>query len=118
MSLIATVKSMLRSADLNVLSDFYNSEVNTVFKDNKYVNDQTLYFLSELINNGISWKFEDGYGGEGKGEEYWSVYSFTKNEETVYIKFDGYYQSYSGSEYDDFYQVEPKHVMVTRYQKV
>jgi len=67
---------------------------------------------------GIKHEYEDSYGGEGRGEEYWSVYSFTKDSETVYVQFDGSYTSYDGSEYDDYYFVNPKQVMVTEYEKI
>ena len=60
----------------------------------------------------------DSYGGEGQGEEYYSVWKFvSKDDEVAYVKFDGSYQSYCGSEFDDWFFVEPKQVEVTQYVK-
>lgn len=41
----------------------------------------------------------DRYGGEGKGEEWWVVYHFV--DHGVYIRVDGYYQSYDGVSFYD-----------------
>lgn len=61
----------------------------------------------------------DSYGGEGKGEDYWIVYKFVSvNNEVAYVKFNGYYYSYDGANYNNWFFVEPKQVMVTRYFKV
>ena len=66
----------------------------------------------------ISYEYVDSYGGEGQGEEYWSVYKFTRNGVTVHIKFNGSYASYSGSYYDDMYMVEPREVTLTKFFNV
>lgn len=60
----------------------------------------------------------DSYGGESQGEEYYSTWKFvSKEDEVAYVKFDGSYLSYSGSEFDDYFFVEPKQVEVTQYVK-
>lgn len=56
------------------------------------------------------------YGGEGRGDEYWKVYHFINHD--VYIKFDGFYQSYEGSEYEEMFEVKPVEVTKTEYQRV
>lgn len=53
----------------------------------------------------------DSYGGEGKGDEYYTVYYFPNAG--IFIKFKGYYQSYDGATYTNMYMVEPKEV--TKY---
>lgn len=60
--------------------------------------------------------FVDSYGGEDMGSEYWTVYKFTKDGEELYVKFSGWYQSYSGAEYEGFSFVQPKEKMVTYYE--
>ncbi len=62
-------------------------------------------------------RVEDMFGGEGCGDNYWVVYKFepVNGDPAFYIKFDGWYQSYNGSEYDDWFYVEPKEVTVTQY---
>lgn len=75
--------------------------------------------LKELFD-GISFKCVDSYGGEGEGSTYYSIYSFTNkmSEETLYVKFDGYYASYVGSEFHDWFYVEPKEEVVINYYPV
>ena len=46
-------------------------------------------------------KYVDSYGGEGQGDNYWSVYIFVHKEQRCYIRFYGYYNSYEGAEYED-----------------
>jgi hypothetical protein len=79
-------------------------------------------YLADLFK---SWKnmatdFElvASHGGEGQGDEYWSVYKFTDNVsgEQVFIKFDGWYQSYNGAEYEGLSVVQPKEKLVTFYE--
>ena len=57
------------------------------------------------------------YGGEGMGEEYWSVYEFFEDGKSLgFIKFDGYYYSYDGSTFDAAFIAEPYQEMVTKYR--
>lgn len=60
---------------------------------------------------------EDSYGGEGQGEQYWAVYSITKTSgERVYVRFDGFYESYNGHEWHSGFEVvTPKEVMKTEW---
>ena len=69
-------------------------------------------------NMNVSFTFVDSYGGEGRGDEYWSVYKFTDNNtgEEVYVKFDGWYQSYNGAEYENCFVVQPKEKTVVVYE--
>jgi len=60
----------------------------------------------------------EAYGGEGGGETYYSVYSFEKDAETVYLKFDGWYQSYHGSEFESYFEVTPVEKTITIYKSV
>lgn len=73
---------------------------------------QFLDFVSELD---LTFEFEDRYGGEGQGDEYWSVYKFSRGDEDVYVKFDGWYASYNGAEFDEWYFVEPQEKVITVY---
>ena len=59
----------------------------------------------------------NGYGGEGKGEDYWTVYKFSNGNESVYVQFDGWYASYNGSEFDEWFFVEPKEVKVVKFSR-
>lgn len=55
-------------------------------------------------------------GGEGQGETYYLVYSFTFPEDTIYVKFDGSYYSYDGATFDEFFQVTPAQKTITVYE--
>jgi hypothetical protein len=46
------------------------------------------------------------------------VWKFSRDKEEIYFKFNGYYQSYNGARFDDYFQVEPKEVKVIQYEPV
>jgi hypothetical protein len=111
------VAVILAEADNGIINNFFQSEMSDVY-DSDYDSDETKSFLDELAENKISFKHMDNHGGEGEGEDYWSVYKFTSGTDEVFVKFSGWYQSYNGSEFDEFFFVTPKEVMVTQYFKV
>lgn len=80
---------------------------------NYYEDDHTL-----LSTKGITVEYVDGYGGEDCGREYWSVYSFTDNKtgEKVYVKFDGWYASHYGREYEGWLFVKGVVVQKIEFQ--
>lgn len=51
------------------------------------------------------------------GSEYFVVVLFTNETESVYIKFEGSYTSYDGMKPNLVYEVFPKEVTVTQYQR-
>lgn len=62
----------------------------------------------------------DQYGGEGKGEDWWSIKYFPDHD--VYIKVNGFYTSYNGTDFydgwDNCHEVKPKEKLVVVYQEV
>lgn len=73
-------------------------------------------FESFANANGINKpELVDNYGGEDMGSDYYAVHKFTRSDESVYIKFWGWYASYDGAEYQDFSVVTPKEKMVVVY---
>jgi hypothetical protein len=77
------------------------------------------YLLSvQLDLAGIQEKLEEHHGGEGEGDSYWAVWSFTKGDATVYVELNGSYTSLTGAEFDDWYFVEPEEYVAVRYKKV
>lgn len=58
------------------------------------------------------------YGGEGKGEDWWKVFHFVDHD--VYIRIDGYYQSYDGVNFYDGWdcckEVKPVEKTITVYE--
>jgi hypothetical protein len=112
------VTELLKSADYAIIKQFFWSEIKDYLSDK---DKDGAMELSEVIETSrITFEHCDNYGGEGQGDEYWSVYKFSNKSrgEFCHIKFDGYYTSYGGSEYDDWFFVEPKQVTVTQYVKV
>lgn len=56
------------------------------------------------------------HGGEGQGSDYYTVWKFVdQNDESIYVKFHGWYQSHYGSEYEGYVFVTPKEVTVVQY---
>jgi hypothetical protein len=117
MSLKAKVQELLYYADRSIERDFFNSEFRDV-EFYKYDSEEMREFKAAVIAEGISFKHEENYGGEDMGSEYWSVYSFTNGTETVYVKFDGYYQSFAGSTYEEFEFVKPTPVQKIEWHRV
>ena len=72
---------------------------------------------NQLIQAGITAELADQYGGEGKGDKYWTVYKFSNGNESVYVHFGGWYSSYNGSEFNEWFFVEPKEVQVVQFQR-
>lgn len=55
----------------------------------------------------------DQYGGSGKGDTWYSVKHFKDHD--VYIRIDGYYSSYNGTDFEEGYgrEVKPKEKVIT-----
>ncbi len=68
-----------------------------------------------MDNNVAQPSIVDNYGGEDMGSTYYAVHKFTRDDETVFIKFFGYYASYNGADYEGFRQVFPKEVTKVEY---
>lgn len=70
-----------------------------------------------LNNLNINHTEVDQYGGEGCGDTWYSVKYFPDSD--IYIRVDGWYQSYNGTEFngwDDCKEVKPIEKVVTFYQ--
>lgn len=83
-----------------------------------------------LSDDGFTYGFEpfevDGYtfthigqhGGEGEGDQYYVVFKVSKDGVDRYFKWSGWYASYDGGHLEDIFEVTPKEVTVTRYEKL
>lgn len=102
----------------DILANFFRSEYNRRSIDKYSPEDHVWKAFHEKTDElGLIITLADHTGGEGQGEEYWSVYEFVSLGRTVYIKFDGYYQSYEGSTFEEFYEVKPKQKTITVYEQ-
>lgn len=104
-NLKAKVKKLLDSAGSDTKESFFESRFDEEY--GKYDNEEEIAFKTAFQSSGIAYNFEDNYGGEDCGSEYWSVYKFTKDGESIYVKFEGSYYSYDGSTFDEWYFAKP-----------
>lgn len=115
------VTTFLNTEFVNDSKSAYGSLANTMFyseypeEDSKYNNEFDYEVLSKASTLGLTVKFEENHGGVGEGDQYWSVYSFTKDNQTVHVKFNGWYASHYGSEFTEWFFVESKKVTVTQF---
>lgn len=95
--------------------DVYTSieEINNAI--GKYGFECSQEFKDEIAKLG-NIKMVENFGGEGKGDDYYKVYHFIDHD--VYIKFQGWYASHQGSEYEEMYEVRPKEVTTTQYNRL
>ena len=103
-----TIKELLDNCDSDMINGFFESEYN-----NQYYGSHE--DRQALENSGFEIEHVDNHGGEDEGSDYWSVYKFTKGGESVYVKFQGYYASYVGSEFNEWFFVEPQQKTITVY---
>jgi len=101
------------------VTDFLNSNANEIPTQffNACIERET---EKASLNTTLEYAYVDGYGGEGEGEEYWRVYEFTNVEtkESCLVKFDGSYYSYNGADFDRWFFVEPREVVVTQFFEI
>lgn len=95
------VDKILKETDNEVCRELFESEVS--LERGYYDSTEVTEFKEKLQKEGIVITHIERYGGEDQGREYWSVYSFSKGDDIVYVKFDGWYASYNGSEYEEWY---------------
>ena len=95
------VRQLLSTTDNEIHRDLFNTEFKQ--ENSKYDSDELTEFKAALQSSGIAVKHVDNYGGEDCGSEYWSVYEFSKGNEKVFVKFNGWYQSYNGSEFEEWF---------------
>lgn len=111
---VETIKARLQElldASSDVQNEFFQQEMDDVHR--KYDSDEVSEFKASCEFNFMNVAH---HGGEGEGEDYWTVYSFTDNKDTVYVKFQGWYQSYNGAELTEWKFVQPVERMVTFYE--
>jgi len=116
-SLKDKVQVLLDTAGSDVLGSFFQSDTPEI---NKWTDEgsETEVFVNTAEGLNINYEHVDNHGGEGEGDDYWSVYKFTHGTDSVYVKFSGSYQSYHGSDYDEWFFVVPKAVEVTQFFRV
>lgn len=106
--------ALLTEADRDIITEFFHAEIgDNITWDSKEIGE----FRKVLSDSNITFQFVDRYGGEDQGSDYWSVYSFSDGAEVVFIQFQGWYASYAGSTYDEFYEVQAVEKTMTVFEK-
>jgi hypothetical protein len=109
-----TIEAILDAAPEGMINNtFFEGWFNPEIE--KYDDDEVVEFKKSLMDFTV--ELEKQHGGEVEGEDYWSVYKFSQNGQDVYVKFQGWYASYAGSEFSEWFFVEPKQVVVTQFEK-
>lgn len=103
------------SARIFFKSDF--PDINDPDLNPNWYEDEVIDFANVLKEKQISYKEVDSYGGEGQGDDFWVIVEFSSGDTKVNVKFDGWYQSYNGSEYTEWFFVKPKKVSVVEWNK-
>lgn len=77
-------------------------------------------FKVRLSEHTIGYELVEAVGGdtEEDGSTYFKVYNFSDGVTECWIKFDGWYSSYDGSELRSYFPVKPEVKQVTVFEKV
>lgn len=57
-------------------------------------------YYEDLKLDGFKVKIEEEVGGEGQGEHTHIVFKISDKENSMFVKLNGYYDSYEGTEWD------------------
>ena len=96
-----------------MVTDYLNSNC-AICEELMYEGDRIKNWESDKLP--FEYKGADSHGGEGS--DFYSVILIRNpdnHDEQYYIKFQGWYTSYNGAEYDDWQFVEPKQKTITVY---
>ena len=104
------------------MTDF-KQQVTDYLNDNRGICKELMYeggYAMDWESDALPFDYKgvDSYGGEGQGSDFYSVILIRNpdnHEEQYYIKFQGWYASYNGAEYDSWSFVEPKQKTITVY---
>ena len=93
-----------------------------LFKGNTYSREDKLFqkFKARLNEHAIGFELAEEVGGdtEEDGSTYFKVYNFSDGVNECWIKFDGWYSSYDGSELRSYFPVKPEVKQVTVFEKI
>lgn len=115
-SLKEKVTAIIGTKYTEVINQFFNADFNFNIDVTRWCSDDAIETRQAFIDQGISVNCVESHGGEDQGRDFYSVYKFSTQDETVYIKFQGWYASYNGSEFEEWNFVEPVEKMITVYE--
>jgi hypothetical protein len=118
---------LIKSASLtDKVMYFIESKMNrstieeTLFKGYNNQAKEFLNFKAQLSAHNIGYELAEEVGGdtEEDGSTYFKVYNFSDGVNECWIKFDGWYSSYDGSELRSYFPVKPVIKQVTVFEMV
>lgn len=73
-----------------------------------------------FVVDGYTFAFQEDFGGEGQGDDYWVVFSVTKEDYSEFYKVPGWYASHHGGELEveNTYAVQPVEKVITVWEVV
>ena len=104
------------------MTDF-KQQVTEYLNSNREFCAELMYYggyVKDWESDGLPFEYKSvySYGGEGEGSDFYSVIVIrnpNNHDEQYYIKFQGWYASYNGAEYEGWSFVEPKQKTITVY---
>jgi len=111
------VLDILRTQEMEGKDTINEMFVGELDENPRWDSEEIADFRKQLTEAGITFKLVDRYGGEDQGSDYWSVYSFSDSSEVVFIQFDGWYASYDGSTFEEFFEVKAVEKTITVFEK-
>lgn len=104
--------------DFSLTELFFDNDFDMEFisKYSNSINELRQFIQSECF----SIKCVEAIGGEDEGRDYYKVYKFTDTStgQECFVKFQGWYASYYGSEFESYFEVTPQEVVVIEYKSV
>lgn len=108
------VKELKNLSEKDIQSNFFYDPIEyKVGKTTNIDNESILLLIAKLAIDEITVKAR--YGGGDMVADFYTVLSFKRRDEIVYIKFNGYYYSYEGATYEEFKVVTPQEVVLIKY---
>lgn len=87
-------------------------------EDKQFPSEYDIAIAEWKQDHNLIWEEVAQYGGEGQGDTWYSVKYFPNDD--VYIKVSGYYTSYNGTSFDDWWdscsEVKPIEKTITVYE--
>ena len=104
------------------MTDF-KQMVTDYLNNNRAVCEELMHeydYINDWESDGLPFEYKcvDSYGGEDQGSDFYSVILIrnpVNHDEQCHTKFQGWYASYVGAEYDSWSFVEPKQKTITVY---